>query len=140
MTRRVYVTILRSKTDVAAFLAKHPDPDQEIIWVCPGCHAENRITYHSRRTVCPACKSEYFPAVSLPVVGDVKETVRRAFYTDHLTQLKKEIDEAKREITGCECRIDELENYIREKKDEMKKYEDALFVVKQRDEEGECLS
>lgn len=116
--------VLTSRDQVLAFLGARPDPDEMIRWTCPECNAVNDGAYHSHITRCGSCGKGHFPAIPLPIVGDAKTSVKRAFMNDRLFQIDNNISDAKEEIDGHESEIDELERYVRgleEEREELKK-------------------
>lgn len=106
--------ILTSRDAVAEFLAAHPDPDETITWACPECNARNVGAYHSHISICGACGKGHFPAIPLPIIGDAKTSVKRAFVNDRLYQIEQDIKEYNSEILGFESEIEEREDWIRE--------------------------
>lgn len=104
---------LTSREQVLAFLATRPDPDEEIKWTCPECHSVNCGAYHSHITRCGSCGKGHFPAIPLPIVGDAKISVKRAFMEDRLTHIADNIEGAKDRIREAEDEIEDQQCYIR---------------------------
>ena len=103
---------LSSRVAVAAFLSTRPDPDETITWTCPECNAINNGTYHSHVTRCGACDKGLFPAIPLPIVGDAKTSVKRAFMNNRLNTIDEDIEEAKSKIQELEYEVENQEAYI----------------------------
>jgi hypothetical protein len=119
---------LHTRETTLHFLSTRPDPDEIITWTCPECHAVNIGTYHSHITRCGACGEGHFPAIPLPIVGDAKTSVKRAFMNDRLTQIDKDIKEAEDEIRSLECQINDQERYIRRWKEEQEDLKHQLHL------------
>lgn len=119
---------LTSRGAVAVFLSTRPDPDETITWTCPECNAINIGTYHSHISRCGSCSKGHFPAIPLPIVGDAKTSVKRAFMNDRLTQIADNIKEAEDEIRNLESQIDDQELYIRRWKEEEEELKHQLHL------------
>lgn len=130
MSETVTITVLTSRDVTLDFLSRHPDPDETIRWTCPECNAVNDGTYHSHVAHCGACGKGYFPAIPLPIVGDAKTSVRRAFMNDRLSQIKESIEEYTSEISGFEEEISEREGWIRHLEKERDDLKHALNLDK----------
>jgi len=119
---------LHSRETTLHFLSMRPDPDETITWTCPECNGVNVGTYHSHIARCGACARGHFPAIPLPVVGDAKTSVKRAFMNDRLTQIKNNIKEANEKIRRLEEEVDSQELYIRQWEQERDKLEHQLHL------------
>lgn len=122
------ITVLTSRSDTLDFLSHHPDPDEVIRWTCPECKAVNDHTYHHGIARCASCGRGHFPAIPLPIVGDAKTTVRRAFMNDRLSQIDRNIDEANGRIREAEGEIDDQNRYIRQLEKERDDLKYALHL------------
>jgi hypothetical protein len=120
--------ILTTRQQVLDFLKTRPDPDEVISWTCPECAAVNIGTYHSHVARCGSCGRGHFPAIPCPIVGDAKTSVRRAFANDRLSQIERNIEDAKQEIRNLESQMDDNEQYIRELKKERNDIRYALHL------------
>lgn len=105
------ITLISRETTLH-FLSTRPDPDEVIRWTCPNCNAVNDHTFHHCAAICAVCGEGRFPAIPLPIVGDAKTSVRRAFQNDRLSQIDDDIKEARERINGCENEIAEQARYI----------------------------
>jgi hypothetical protein len=119
---------LTTRGQVLDFLSARPDPDELITWTCPECHAVNSGTYHSHITRCGSCGRGHFPAIPLPIVGDAKISVKRAFMNDRLTQIADNITEAEDEIRSLESQIEDQGRYIRRWKEEQEDLKKELWL------------
>lgn len=108
---------LSSSDEVTNFLLTRPNPDQEIVWVCPKCGVKNSEAHFCRATVCE-CGKFQFPRLTLPIRGDSKTTLLEAVSRDRLLQIENEISEYKSEIRNFEGEINEREEWIYELKKE----------------------
>jgi hypothetical protein len=122
------LTVLTSCRATLDFLSRHPDPDETIRWTCPECNAVNGEAYHSHVTRCGSCGKGHFPAIPLPIVGDAKTSVKRAFMQDRLTQIGDNIFDANNEIRDLQSQIDDQERYIRSLKKERDDLKHALHL------------
>lgn len=130
-SKTVNQIVLTTREDTFAFLRDRPDPDEVIRWTCCECNAVNDHTFHHCIAVCAVCGKGHFPAISLPIIGDAKTSVRQAFMNDRLSQIDDNIREARGKIEEHESEIDDQECYIRnlEKERDDLKYALHLDVV-----------
>jgi hypothetical protein len=103
--------ILTDRDQVLTFLSTRPDPDQTITWTCPECNTINPDAYHAHTTRC-SCGKGFFPAIPLPIVGDAKGSVKRAFMMARLDQIDDDIKECKSKRKGLEDEIAYEVGYI----------------------------
>jgi len=117
---------LHSRETTLHFLSMRPDPDEAITWTCPECNGVNVGTYHSHIARCGACGRGHFPAIPLPIVGDAKTSVKRAFMNDRLFQIDKSISEAQDDIRNLESKIDDQERAVLRREEEREKLRHQL--------------
>lgn len=117
--------LLTSREATLAFLASFPDPDDPISWTCPECHSINSTLYYAHDTSC-VCRKYKFPHIPLPIVGNAKENMERAFIKETIRTLKDDVKESEHAIKCLEEEIEEKEWYVKRTKEEISVLEGDL--------------